>query len=168
MHTLMKEELTIAQHRVITMQYSLCNTDGVIIREASGEPVIYLHGTGALPARLEQELENHGVGDIVTARLLPDDAFGKCDPDLVHEVPLSELPAQENIEVGGKITGTDEEGVEVIFAITDIRDDIAYLDGNHPLAGQSLLFEVEIQGIRAATEDEICSGKIVSPHISRD
>jgi len=61
MHILMKEELTIAQHRVITMQYSLCNTDGVIIREASGEPVSYLHGTGALPARLEQDWRTTGL-----------------------------------------------------------------------------------------------------------
>jgi FKBP-type peptidyl-prolyl cis-trans isomerase SlyD len=155
----MKEELTIAQHRVVTMQYSLSNTDGVVIREASSEPITYLHGVGALPSRLEQELENHGIGDIVTARLLPDDAFGKRDPDLVQEVPLEELPAGENIEVGGKITGTDEEGIEVIFSVTGIKDDIVHIDGNHPLAGQSLLFEVEIQGIRDATEDEIRSGK---------
>lgn len=141
------------------MQYSLSNTDGVIIREASGKPVRYLHGAGTLPSRLEQELENHRIGDIVTARLLPDDAFGKRDPDLVHEVALRELPADEEIEVGGKITGTDEEGIEVIFSITDIMDNIAHLDGNHPLAGQTLLFEVEIQGIRDATEEEIRSGK---------
>jgi len=159
MRALMNKALTVAQHRVITMQYSLSNTDGVIIREASGEPVTYLHGTGALPSRLEQELENHRTGDIVTARLLPDDAFGKRDPDLVQEVPLRALPAEEKIEVGGKITGTDEEGIEVIFSITDIRDDIAYLDGNHPLAGQALLFEVEIQGVRDATEEEIRNSK---------
>jgi FKBP-type peptidyl-prolyl cis-trans isomerase SlyD len=158
----MNEALTVARHRVITMQYSLSNTDGVMIREASGEPVTYLHGAGALPARLEQELENHRIGDIVTARLLPDDAFGKRDPDLVQEVPLSELPAEENIEAGGKITGTDEEGIEVIFSITDIRDDTAHLDGNHPLAGQALLFEVEIQGIRDATEEEIRNDKSAS------
>ena len=158
----MKEELTVAPHKVITMQYSLSNTDGVIIREASGAPITYLHGAGVLFSRLEQELENHRIGDIVTARLLPDDAFGKRDPDLVQEVPLRELPPGENIEAGGKITGRDEQGNEVTFAVTEIRGDIVHLDGNHPLAGQSLLFEVEIQGIRDATEEEVRAGKAIA------
>ncbi len=141
------------------MQYTLSNTDGVIIREASDTPITYLHGVGALFTRLEQALENHRIGDIVTARLLPGDAFGKRDPDLVQEVPLSELPPGEKIEAGGKITGTDEQGNERPFSVTEIKDGLACLDGNHPLAGQSLLFEVEIQGIRDATEEEIRTGK---------
>lgn len=155
----MKEQLTVIPHKVITMQYTLSNTDGVIIREASDTPITYLHGAGVLFSRLEQALENHRIGDIVTVRLLPGDAFGKRDPDLVQEVPLSELPPGENIETGGKITGTDEQGNEVTFSVTEVKDDIACLDGNHPLAGQSLLFEVEIQGIRDATEEEIRTGK---------
>jgi len=158
----MNEELTVAPHKVITMQYCLSNTDGVIIREASGAPITYLHGAGVLFSRLEQELENHRIGDIVTARLLPDDAFGKRDPDLVQELPLSELPPGENIEAGGKITGRDEQGNEVTFSVTEIRGDIVHLDGNHPLAGQALLFEVEIQGIRDATEEEIRTGKAIA------
>ena len=94
--------------------------------------------------------------------MLPDDAFGKRDPDLVQEVPLSELPPGENIEAGGKITGRDEQGNEVTFAVTEIRGDIVHLDGNHPLAGQALLFEVEIQGIRDATEEEVRTGKAMA------
>ena len=143
------------------MQYTLCNADGVIIREASGTPITYLHGADALFPRLEQQLESHKTGDIVKARLLPDDAFGRRDPDLVHEVPLSTLPPGEDIKAGGKITGTDEQGNEVTFLVIEIRNDIVYMDGNHPLAGQSLHFEVEIQGIREATEEELRSGKAI-------
>ena len=158
----MKEELTIAQNKVITLQYALSNADGVIIRKASSAPITYLHGAGVLFSRLEQALEHHKVGDIVTARLLPEDAFGKRNPDLVQEVPLSTLPPGENIEAGGNLTGTDEQGNEVTFSVTEIKDDIVHLDGNHPLAGQSLHFEVEIQGIRDATEEEIRSGKAIA------
>ena len=157
----MKEELTITRNRVITLQYALSNADGVIIRKASGTPITYLHGAGVLFSRLEQQLENHRTGDIVTARLLPDDAFGRRNPDLVHDVPLNELPPGEDVRVGGKITGSDEQGNEVTFLVTEIKDDIVYMDGNHPLAGQSLHFEVEIQGIRDATEEEIRSGKAI-------
>ena len=155
----MKEQLTVSSHKVVTMQYTLSNTDGVIIREASSTPITYLHGVGALFSRLEQALENHRIGDIVTARLLPGDAFGKRDPDLVQEILLSEFPPGEQIETSGKITGTDEQGNEMTFSVTEVKDGIACLDGNHPLAGQSLLFEVEIQGIRDATEEEIRSGE---------
>ena len=144
------------------MQYALSNADGVIIRKASDTPITYLHGAGVLFSRLEQALEHHKTGDIVTARLLPEDAFGKRNPDLVQGVPLNALPQGENIEAGGHITGSDEQGNEVTFSVTEIKDDIVHLDGNHPLAGQSPHFEVEIQGIRDATEEEILTGKAIA------
>ncbi|MDH3980872.1 MAG: FKBP-type peptidyl-prolyl cis-trans isomerase [Gammaproteobacteria bacterium] len=153
----------VSLNKVITMQYSLTNADGLVVREAAGNPVSYLHGSSSIPPRLESELENHAVGDIVRARLLPEDAFGKRDVELLHEMPVSEFPAGEKIEPGGQIVGTDEDGKEILFTITDIRDDIAYLDGNHPLAGQTLVFEVEIQGIRDATPEELSNGRTGDP-----
>jgi FKBP-type peptidyl-prolyl cis-trans isomerase SlyD len=155
----MKDTRIVGRNKVVTMQYSLTSTSGVVVREASGAPVRYLHGTGSLFPKLEHALENHGIGDIVTARLLPDDAFGKRDPELVQEIPLDAFPAGEKIEVGGQVVGAAEDGTEVTFSVMDIRNGIARLDGNHPLAGQSLVFEVEIQGIRDATDEEIRLGK---------
>jgi len=156
----MNKPETITANKVITMQYSLTNTNGVVVREASGEPVNYLHGAGVLFPKLERELESHCVGDIVTARLLPEDAFGKRDVDLLHKVPLDELPPEDPVDVGSSITGTDEAGNEITFTVTTIEEGIASLDGNHPLAGQSLIFEVEIQAIRDATAEEIREGKV--------
>jgi len=153
---------TVGRYKVVTMQYSLTNTDGVVVREASGTPVTYLHGAGLLFPKLENELESHSVGDIVTARLLPDDAFGKRNLDLVHQVPLDELPPGETIEVGGSIVGTDEDGNEITFTVTGIDKGIINLDGNHPFAGQSMVFEVEIQAIRDATEEEIRQQKVIA------
>jgi FKBP-type peptidyl-prolyl cis-trans isomerase SlyD len=155
----MKDQAVVGRNKVVTMQYSLTSTTGVVIREATGAPVSYLHGTGNLFPRLERELEEHGIGDIVSARLLPDDAFGKRNPELVQEVPLDAFPPGERIEVGGQVVGTAQDGTEVAFTVTDIRNDVAHLDGNHPLAGQALVFEVEIQGVRDATEEEIRQGK---------
>ena len=155
----MNKPETITANKVITMQYSLTNTNGVVVREASGEPVNYLHGAGVLFPKLERELESHCVGDIVTARLLPEDAFGKRDVDLLHKVPLDELPPEDPVNVGSSITGTDEAGNEITFTVTTIEEGIASMDGNHPLAGQSLIFEVEIQAIRDASTEEIREGK---------
>lgn len=159
----MNKPQTIGANKVITMQYSLTNSSGVVVREARGKPVTYLHGAGALFPKLERELESHCVGDIVTARLLPEDAFGKRDVELLHQIPLVELPPGDNVEVGGRLIGKDEEGNEITFAVTAIEDGIARLDGNHPLAGQSLVFEVEIQAIRDATAEEISAGRASNP-----
>lgn len=157
----MKDHRIVGRNKVITMQYSLTSTTGVVIRDAAGAPVSYLHGSGELFPKLERELEAHRIGDIVSAKLLPDDAFGKRDPELVQEVPLDAFPPGEHIEVGGQVVGTAQDGTEVAFLVTGIKDGIAHLDGNHPLAGQSLLFEIEIQGIRDATEEEIHQGKAI-------
>ena len=162
----MDKPQTIGANKVITMQYSLTNAEGVVVRKARGKPVTYLHGAGVLFPRLERELESHGVGDIVTARLLPEDAFGKRDVELLHQIPLQDLPPGDSIEIGGRLIGKDEDGNEITFAVTGIEDGIASLDGNHPLAGQSLVFEVEIQGIRDATAEEIRearTGSITAP-----
>ena len=151
----------VEQNKVVTIQYSLTNADGVVVREATARPVTYLHGIGSLPRKLEQRLEFHTIGDVVRARLLPDDAFGKRNIDLVCEMPLSEFPPGEAIRTGGQVLGHDEKGNEILFTVTDIRDGVAHLDGNHPLAGQTLVFEVEIQGIRDATVDELRAGKVM-------
>jgi FKBP-type peptidyl-prolyl cis-trans isomerase SlyD len=157
----MSKPETVAPHKVVTMQYSLTNADGVVVREAAGAPVTYLHGAGLLFPKLENELESHVTGDIVTTRLLPDDAFGKRNVDLVHQIPLDELPAGDTAEVGGSIIGQDEDGQEITFTVTGIDNGIVSLDGNHPFAGQSLVFEIEIQGIRDATEEEIRHRKVI-------
>lgn len=158
----MHKSQTVGQQKVVTMQYSLTNTDGVVVREATGKPVTYLHGAGTLFPKLERELESRSVGDIVTTRLLPDDAFGKRDLDLVCNVPLNKFPPEETIRVGSHVTGTDENGEQVTFTVTEIRDGVASLDGNHPLAGQALVFEVEIQDIRNATDEELRRGEVLS------
>ena len=146
---------TVARNSVVTMQYSLTNADGVVVRDASGAPISYLHGAGLLFPKLESALESHAIGDIVRAKLLPDDAFGKRNLDLVHQVPLHELPPEDSIEVGGQIVGQDEDGNEVIFTVTAIEEAMVKLDGNHPFAGQSLVFEIEIEDIREATAEEL-------------
>ena len=156
----MKTAETVAENKVITIQYSLTNTDGVVVREAGEKPVTYLHGAGVLFPKLERELESHSIGDIVTARLLSEDAFGKRDIDLLHKVRRDELPAEDTIEVGSQIVGTDEDGKEISFTVTSMEDGIVSLDGNHPLAGQALIFEVEIQDIRDATAEEIRERKV--------
>lgn len=148
--------IRIGTHSLVSLQYSLSTGSGARIRAASGKPPIqYVHGCGNLFPKLESALEGHGVGDIVRARLLPDDAFGRRDTELLHEVPVDALPPGEDLAVGNTLVGQDEQGQEIGFRITAIEDGMVKLDANHPLAGETLIFEVEIQGVRAATPEEI-------------
>ena len=156
----MTDKQPITDHTVITMQYSLANDRGVVIREPTSPPVRYLHGSGTLFPKLEQALRNHRAGDVITVRLLPDDAFGKRKVELLCQVPLQEFPPDEHIEVGGTVVGKNKAGEEVRFLVADIRDGVAHLDGNHPLAGQSLIFEIEVQSVRKATDEEVSSGEV--------
>ncbi len=145
----------VTRRKVVSLQYSLSNDNGDIFHDAASDPIHYVHGYGALFPKLEEALEGRTIGDIVNIKLLPDDGFGKRDTDLIQEVPLAEIPATENIQVGGQLLGTDADGNEVGFRITAIKDGIVYLDGNNPLAGHTLIFEMEVQGIRDATPEEI-------------
>ena len=97
----------------------------------------------------------------IDAFVADDDAFGKRNLELLQEVPLKDFPPGDPIQVGGKVTGHDESGEAVEFTVTDISDGIAHLDGNHPLAGQTLVFEVEIQAIRDASSEELTQGKVL-------
>jgi FKBP-type peptidyl-prolyl cis-trans isomerase SlyD len=155
----MTDKQPITLNTVITMQYSLANDQGVVIRDAASPPVKYLHGSGTLFPKLEQALENHRTGDVITVKLLPDDAFGRRKVELLCQVHLQEFPPGEHIEVGGSVVGQGEDGEEINFLVVDIRDGIVHLDGNHPLAGQSLVFEIEVQSVRKATTEEISSGR---------
>ncbi len=151
----METRQTVAARKRVTMQFSLTNADGVVIREAGGAPVSYVHGVGQLFPRLEEALAGHRVGDIVRVKLFPDDAFGERDLDRVIEVPRERIPPGETVEVGGSLIGTTSEGEKVRFTVTRADGERVALDGNHPLAGQTLIFEVEIQGIRDATEEDL-------------
>lgn len=136
----MQQSAVVARHKVVSLQYGLSNDQGLLIRDASDGPIAYIHGCGQLFPKLEKALEGHKVGDVVRVKLLPDDGAGKRDTDLLQEVPLSAIPAAENIKVGGRLVGTDTAGNRINFRITAMRDGIVHLDGNNPLAGQTLIF----------------------------
>jgi FKBP-type peptidyl-prolyl cis-trans isomerase SlyD len=145
----------IAKHKKISLQYSLTTGAGVVVRAATDKAIQYVHGCGTLFPKLEAALEGRGTGEIVRARLLPDDAFGRRNTELVHEAPLATMPSGEHFEVGGSLVGQDEQGQSITFRITAIEDGLLKLDANHPLAGETLIFEIEIQDIRDATAQEI-------------
>ena len=152
--------MLIAKNSVVTLAYRVTDSDGNVVDEGSAL-MVYLHGgyDGIFP-RIEESLQGKKVDDKLEIKLLPDDAFGEYDADLVNIESRNLFP--ENIEVGMQFerAAEDEDDEDVLYTITDIADDKVVVDGNHPLAGVALIFSCTVNDVRAASADEISHGHI--------
>jgi FKBP-type peptidyl-prolyl cis-trans isomerase SlyD len=156
--------MKIAQNTVVTVNYKLSDAQNNLIEDGA-QPMVYLHGgyENTLP-KIEEELDGKEVGYASTLQIEPEDAFGDYDPSLLKVEERNRLP--EPIEVGmqfeGMAEGADDE--PVIFTVTEVADDKVVLDGNHPLAGMALRFELSVVDVRAATDEEIQHGHVHGAH----
>lgn len=146
--------MRISSNTVVSLEYELFDTAGELI-ESSRTPISYLHGGyGGMFPLVEESLAGHVEGDKVEVELEPDEAFGDYDETLVRLEPRDRFP--EELKVGmqfeGRAEGKDDAHV---FTVTDITDEKVVVDGNHPLAGRSLVFACTVASVRPATRDEI-------------
>ena len=151
--------MQVAKDTIVTLKYRVTDSDGELVDEGA-EPLVYLHGgyDGIFP-RIEEELQGRDVGDSLDVKLQPEEAFGDYDADLVKVEERSLFP--DNIEVGMQFERATEDGDDgELYTITDIADDKVVVDGNHPLAGMSLVFSCTIVGVRAASADEVGHGHV--------
>ncbi|MBA2412850.1 MAG: peptidylprolyl isomerase [Burkholderiaceae bacterium] len=121
--------------------------------EKTDAPLTYLHGHGDIFSRIEEELRGKEAGAQVRVQLEPEEAFGDYDPELITLVAVDDLG--EGVAVGMKVDGASVGASEGVHTVTDIAEGMAVLDGNHPLAGSALRFEVTVIEVRAATDEEI-------------
>lgn len=149
---------------VVSICYRLTNAAGEELDRAERtEPFFYLHGSGQIIPGLEAALLGGLVGTKKQVRIEPADAYGEVDQNLVTQVPRSSFPAGQKLEVGMKFAAEVEEGNDVVFTITKVEGETVFIDGNHPLAGETLQFDVEILGVREATADELAHGHAHGP-----
>lgn len=146
--------MQIAMNTVVSMTYELKNSDGDVL-ESSAEPVAYLHGgyDNIFP-KVEEAMHGKNVGDTVSVNLEPGDAFGDYDENLVQIEPANAFPAKD-LKVGMQFEGEDETGDVILYTITEIADDKVVVDGNHPWAGERLLFTAVIKDVRTAKQEEV-------------
>jgi FKBP-type peptidyl-prolyl cis-trans isomerase SlyD len=156
--------MKIAQNTVVSVNYKLSDAQNNLIEDGA-QPMVYLHGgyENTLP-KIEEELDGKEVGYSSTIQIEPEDAFGDYDPSLLKVEERSRLP--EPLEVGMQFEGVAEGGDEepTIFTVTEVADDKVVLDGNHPLAGMALRFDLSVIDVRAATEEEIAHGHVHGAH----
>ncbi len=156
--------MKIANGCVVAMEYTLKTEDGSLIDTSEGdEPMWYLHGSGQIVPGLETALTGRAVGDKLEAVVKPEDGYGPRQDDRVLTVPRSKLPDSPEPEVGMQLEAQGRRGEQVVLWVTDINGDEVTLDGNHPLAGQTLHFEVEVKQVREATADEKRHGHAHGP-----
>ena len=149
----------ITKDTVVGIDYRLTVADGTEVdTTADRGPMEYLHGHQNIIPGLENELEGHEIGDALDVTVGPEQGYGEHDPERVVQVNRDQLGF--DAEVGSVVSATLPDGREQHLLIAEIEDDTVTLDGNHPLAGQTLRFEVSIASIREATEEEIGNGSV--------
>ncbi len=149
---------TIANNTVVQFNYTLTDEEGKIIDQSHGEPLAYLHGHHNIISGLEQALEGKEAGDKLIVTVEPEDAYGEYIAEAVQEVPRTNFQGVDNIEAGMQFQSQTEDGQVMLVTVKDVTDDMVVVDGNHPLAGQTLNFDVEIVDVRDASADEIAHG----------
>jgi FKBP-type peptidyl-prolyl cis-trans isomerase SlyD len=146
--------------RVVTIHYTLTDEGGAVIDSSrDGQPLKYLEGAGNIIPGLEKELLSSNVGDKKQVRVPAKEAYGEKREDMVMQVPRAQFPADVNLKVGDRFRAGGEQDSPV-FTVVALLEDQVTLDGNHPLAGKDLSFEVEVTEVRPATEEEVSHGHV--------
>jgi FKBP-type peptidyl-prolyl cis-trans isomerase SlyD len=152
---------TIKNGKVVSISYTLTNDNNDVLDQSQpNQPLEYLHGSYNIIPGLEKELEGLKVGDAKKVKVAPADGYGEFDESLVFAAPRQNFPADAELEVGMQFQTMGDEQQPMVIRIIELEDDKVVVDGNHPLAGQTLFFDVKVEGMRDASESEVAHGHI--------
>ena len=155
--------MKIGKGCVVRMNYTLRDESGVTIESSEGrEPLTYLHGLGHLIPGLEKTLDGSQAGLKTTVTVRPQDAYGEKDPQAVIRAERSDFPEGLTLEPGVEVQAETPDG-PITFIVMSLEGDDVVLDANHPLAGKTLTFDVEVLEVREATADELAHGHVHGP-----
>ena len=155
--------MEIIKGKVVSMHYALRDEAGEILDSSEGQaPLDYLHGHGNIIAGLEKALEGKEAGDKLNAVIPPEEGYGIRDESLVKTVPLSNFQNPNTVEVGAQFQAETSQGPR-LATVTQVDDQNVTVDLNHPLADQTLNFDIDIVAVRDATEEELAHGHVHGP-----
>lgn len=155
--------MKVEKDKAVFIHYKLTGDDGEVLDSSEGgAPLGYLHGRSQIIPGLEQELEGREEGDTFEVTIESEDAYGDRTDDLISTVPASLFEGVDEVEVGMQFRADSDQGQRLV-TVTDIEGEEVTIDANHPLAGERLNFEVEIQEIRPATDEELNHGHVHGP-----
>ena len=152
--------MKIEKDMAVGFHYTLTDENGETLDSSKDrEPMVYLHGHPGIIPGLERAMQGHEVGDEFNAVIPPEDAYGIYSDGLVRNIDLSHFENPEHVVVGAQFQVQAGNDVHVA-TVTEIEDEIVTLDLNHPLANQTLHFEVKIDSVRKASAEELEHGHI--------
>jgi FKBP-type peptidyl-prolyl cis-trans isomerase SlyD len=156
--------MQIAQDKVVLIHYTLTDDGGKVLDSSSGgDPLAYLHGQGNIIPGLEKALEGKQAGDKLNVRVEPAEGYGVRDDSLVQQVPRRAFGSVSKVEPGMQFHAQSAQGQMRVVTVTHVQGDMVTVDGNHPLAGEVLVFDVEVAEVRDATGEELEHGHVHGP-----
>ena len=152
--------MKIAQHNVVVMHYAVSDSEGNLIDSSyDDKPMAIIQGTSYLIPGLDEALLDHQAGDKFEVDVPCEKAYGERNENFVQTVPKELLAGVEDLALGTQLRATTDDGEQTVIVI-DVQDEEITVDGNHPLSGLDLSFDVEIIEVREATEDELKHGHV--------
>ena len=147
--------MKISNHKAVTVSYTLSNDSGAVLDSSNGrEPLSYIHGTGGIIPGFEAALEGKSASDRVSFILAPVEGYGERNPELVFSLPKERFGEIDDLREGMQFAVNGPQG-GMVMTVIEVGEKEVTLDGNHPLAGCNLHFDVEVLEVRDASEEEI-------------
>jgi FKBP-type peptidyl-prolyl cis-trans isomerase SlyD len=156
--------MQIESNSVVTLHYTLKDNDGNIIDQSDDGSFLYLHGAMNIIPGLENALTGKTAGDEVSVTVSPEEGYGVKDPERIQEVPKEMFENSDEIAVGTQFHAQSPDGGAIVVTVTEVKDDVVVIDGNHALAGVDLNFDVKVIEVRQASEEELAHGHVHGPH----
>lgn len=152
--------MEIAAARVASIHYTLTDDAGEVIdRSPEGQPLRYFHGGGNIIPGLEKALAGKQAGDTLQVRIAPEEAYGIRNEEMIQSLPREAFQGIDVIEPGMQFQASSGRG-PVLVTVVEVSDSQVKIDGNHPLAGKSLNFDVRVDDVREASEEELAEGRV--------
>lgn len=146
--------MQITQDKAVVLNYTLKDVDGSVLESSVGsEPLAYLHGHNNIIVGLEKELEGKSQGDSIEATIAPEEAYGERNKDMVQVVDRNLFEGMD-VDPGTQFQAQTSQGVQLVTVVSADDDEVT-IDGNHPMAGKTLVFEVEVLEVRDASAEEL-------------
>ncbi|MFO8184486.1 MAG: peptidylprolyl isomerase [Candidatus Aegiribacteria sp.] len=148
--------MTIEDRKVVSISYTLKNEEGdVLSASKEGEPLTYMHGVNSIIPGLEKALAGKEENDEFSVEIGPEEGYGEENPELVSVLRKEAFSGVDEIRPGMQFQARDERGNVQIITVKSVDADEVTVDRNHPLAGETLTFDVKVENVREPTEEEL-------------
>ncbi|WP_101926463.1 MULTISPECIES: FKBP-type peptidyl-prolyl cis-trans isomerase [Luteimonas] len=155
--------MEIAAARVASFHYTLTDDAGEVIdKSPESQPLAYFHGAGNIVPGLEKALEGKQAGDALKVEVKPEEGYGVRNDSLIQSVPREAFQGIDQVEPGMQFQAQTGNG-PLLVTVVDVDEAQVKIDGNHPLAGKTLHFAIEVTDVRDASEAEKQTGQVAAP-----